>query len=246
MEISVEMRGDRSGESVGIRQSNLAFCWIEAGGRVACGHGVPWRLRGRRQQRYRTNPSPDADRAPGRRGQRPDLSRAGHGVSGADGSWNESPNGYDVLIYDGQTLTPDQIDTLPSTDNFLSAGKSLIVLAPTQDDRQALDDHLGATALDDSPAVAAFKAYSSDQLLQTVDMVEFPVTLNEDAVQTVPPGPVSRSDSSALARPRRTMRLWRRKPVSGGRITRVVIPRPASVRCALRRFTRSVRRGRRR
>ena len=47
--------------------------------------------------------------------------------------------------------------------------------------------------------MAAFKTYSGDQLLQTVDMVEFPVTLNEDAVQTVPPGPVSRSDSSAPA-----------------------------------------------
>src|SRR5208282_1446676 len=62
-----------------------------------------------------------------------------------------------------------------------------------------LDDHLGATALVDSPALAAFITYSGDGLLQTVDMVEFPATLAEDAAQIVPPGPASAAQSDPAA-----------------------------------------------
>ncbi|MGO9449969.1 MAG: hypothetical protein ACLQDV_02815 [Candidatus Binataceae bacterium] len=115
------------------------------------------------------------------------------------GRGTESADGFDVLIYDGESVTAEQIDTLPSTTNFLSAGKILIVLSPTPDDRQALDDHLGATALVDSSALAAFITYSDDGLLQTVDMVEFPATLAEDAAQTVPPGPASAAESDSTA-----------------------------------------------
>lgn len=78
---------------------------------------------------------------------------------------------------------------MPTTDNFLLDGKALILLNPKQDDRQALEDHLGATSLDDdSPALAVFNTYSEDRLLQTTDLVEFPATLEADAFQTDPPG----------------------------------------------------------
>lgn len=118
------------------------------------------------------------------------------------GSGQESAAGYKVLIYDGNSIPPDQIDDLPATINFLSAGKILILLHPTQDDRQALVHQLGATALvDDSPAVAVFNTFSRSGLLEEVDMVEFPETLNEDGMQTIPPGPSGDSQSPDLAVP---------------------------------------------
>jgi hypothetical protein len=128
------------------------------------------------------------------------------------GTGQESATGYDVVIYDGNYTSADQIDNLPTTINFLAAGKILIVLNPTPDDRQALDDHLGATALvDDSPAVAAFNTYSKSGLLREVDMVEFPATLSEDAMQTVPPGPSSDSTSAAAQPDAQTLRQQTRQ-----------------------------------
>lgn len=105
------------------------------------------------------------------------------------GNGTESAADYQILIYDGTAVTPEQIEQFATTNNFLTAGKILIVLAPTQPDRQVIETLVGATALDDSPALALFNAYSSDGSLQTVNMVEFPVALSEDASQTVPPGP---------------------------------------------------------
>lgn len=113
------------------------------------------------------------------------------------GDGTESDAGYDILIYDGNTVPAGGIDTLPATNNFLLDGKILIVLSPTQADRMALEDHLGAAGLvTDSPAVAVFNAYSSDELLQNSYMVEFPETLAEDSIQSVPPGPLSQGNST--------------------------------------------------
>lgn len=122
------------------------------------------------------------------------------------GTGQEFAAGYDVLIYDGSYTAANQIDALPTTINFLAAGKILIVLNPSQDDRQALDDQLGATDLvTDSSAVAVFNTYSKSGLLEEVDMVEFPATLSEDAMQTVPPGPSADwSSGSTLAAPDQT------------------------------------------
>lgn|GEM_PF-2388563 len=105
------------------------------------------------------------------------------------GNGTESAADYQILIYDGTAVTPKQIEQFATTNNFLSAGKILIVLDPTQADRQVIETLVGATALDDSPALALFNAYSNDGSLQTVNMVEFPVALGEDTIQTVPPGP---------------------------------------------------------
>ena len=112
------------------------------------------------------------------------------------GQGSESSIGFDVLIYDGATVTPEQIDRLPTTADFLSAGKILIVLSPTQEDRQALEDHLGAAALVDSPAVAAFNTFSDDHQLLEVDMLDFPETVNELDV-----GPSSASQDASLSSP---------------------------------------------
>jgi hypothetical protein len=106
------------------------------------------------------------------------------------GDGSESSDGYDLLIY-GQSVTADELETFPTTVNFLSSGKVLIVLAPSEDDRQALESLLGATALVDGQAVAVFNAYSPDGNLQTTTMVEFPSTSNEDPIQTDPPGSAS-------------------------------------------------------
>lgn len=95
------------------------------------------------------------------------------------GDGTESATGFDVLIY-GQSVTADQIQTLPATGNFLFTGKILIVLAPGEADRRALETRLGATALIEDQAVAVFDAFSSDGSLQTVSMVEFPQTFDEN------------------------------------------------------------------
>lgn len=114
----------------------------------------------------------------------------GYRIASGDGT--EPARGYDVVIYDGRSLTSEQIGSLPATDSFLSSGKMLIVLDPTREDREALQDHLGATSLiDDSPALAVFNTYSEDRLLQSTDLVEFPATLAADALQTDPPGPAT-------------------------------------------------------
>jgi hypothetical protein len=113
------------------------------------------------------------------------------------GDGTEPADGYDVAIYDGRSLTPEQIASLPSTDGFLRAGKILIVLDPDIDDLQALEGELGAAPLVDTPAVAVFKTYSSDRSLQNATVIEFPTVLEaesapddgaspaSDAVQTI-------------------------------------------------------------
>lgn len=139
-----------------------------------------------------------------------ELASAYH-VTVGDGT--ESDAGFTVLIYDGASVAPDQIESLPATDSFLFAGKIVIVLAPTQEDRQALESILGATALDDSPTLAVFDAFSRDGLLQTVNMVEFPTTQDEDPIQTDPPGPFSDLESNSLPTDDATLRAqtdqWR-------------------------------------
>jgi len=95
------------------------------------------------------------------------------------GTGMEPPAGFDVLIY-GQSLTPEQIETLPSTDSFLNAGKILIVLDPSLEDLGALEGTLGAAALVDTPAQAIFKTFYGDRGLQATTVVEFPKIQNED------------------------------------------------------------------
>ena len=95
------------------------------------------------------------------------------------GTGSESPDGYGLLIYDGESLTPEEIETLPSTDAFLNSGKILIVLNPTLDDFRALEGELGAAALVDVPAVAVFKTFYGTQGLQAATVVEFPTTIDE-------------------------------------------------------------------
>ena len=74
----------------------------------------------------------------------------------------------------GNRLTPEEIETLPSTDAFLDSGKILIVLNPTLDDFRALEGELGAAALVDVPAVAVFKTFYGTQGLQAATVVESP------------------------------------------------------------------------
>jgi hypothetical protein len=62
------------------------------------------------------------------------------------GKGTESSAGFDVLIYDAKSVTPEEIEGLPATVNFLLGGKIVIVLNPTQADRAALEDLTGATA----------------------------------------------------------------------------------------------------
>ena len=116
------------------------------------------------------------------------------------GQGSESSIGFDVLIYDGATVTPEQIGTLPTTVNFLSTGKILIVLAPTQEDREALEGVTGVTALVDAPALTLFDSFTNG-LLQAVSMVEFPTTVSEDSIQTIPPGSASAEEDRANSGP---------------------------------------------
>jgi hypothetical protein len=116
-------------------------------------------------------------------------------VSFGDGT--EPPQDYAVVIYDGNSLTPEEIQSLPSTDGFLRAGKILIVLHPGVDDLQALQGELGAVPLSDTPAAAVFKTYSSEGLLQAANMVEFPTTVTEDP--TPPDGAAGGADPGVLA-----------------------------------------------
>jgi hypothetical protein len=99
-------------------------------------------------------------------------------ISYGDGT--ESPEDYAVAIYDGRSLTPEEIQTLPSTDSFLGAGKILIVLEPDVEDLQALRGELGAVPLVETPAAAVFKTYSEDRLLQNATLIEFPTIQSED------------------------------------------------------------------
>ena len=101
-----------------------------------------------------------------------------YSVAFGDGS--EAPDDYAIAIYDGRSLTPEEIETLPSTDAFLGAGKLLIVLDPSVEDLQALQGELGAVPLVETPAVAVFKTYSADRWLQNATMIEFPTTLTEN------------------------------------------------------------------
>ena len=121
------------------------------------------------------------------------------------GQGSETSIGFDVLIYDGATVTREQIGTLPTTVNFLSTGKILIVLAPSQADREALEAVTGVAALVDSPALALFDSFSKG-LLQAVSMVEFPTAAGEDSMQNAPPGsPASaEGDQTDAAQPDET------------------------------------------
>ena len=120
-----------------------------------------------------------------------DLASAYH-VSSGTGS--ESPAGYDLLIYDGESLTPEQIESLPSTNNFLNASKIVVVLSPSILDLRALETELGAAPLTDTAAVAVFKSFSSGGGLQNSTVVEFPATLSEN-----PSPPADSSAATSLS-----------------------------------------------
>ena len=109
------------------------------------------------------------------------------------GTGTEASTGFDVLIYDGETVTPEQIESFATTNNFLLTGKILVVLNPTQADRQALEEVTGVAALVDSPALAVFNGYSNDALLQTANMVDFPTSSDEDPI----PAPDSEDPAGA-------------------------------------------------
>ncbi len=109
------------------------------------------------------------------------------------GSGSESPDAFGLAIYDGNSLTSEEIATLPSTDSFLNAGKILIILNPSLDDLKALEGELGAAALVDTAAVAIFKTFFGKDGLQVATVVEFPDTIDE------PIAAVEGSESMAAA-----------------------------------------------
>ena len=111
------------------------------------------------------------------------------------GNGSESPEAFGLVIYDGQSLTPEEIASLPSTDSFLNAGKILIVLNPSLDDLKALEGELGAAALVDTPAVAVFKTFLGKDGLQAATVIEFPTTIDEP----IPSGDGSSASLSAVA-----------------------------------------------
>jgi hypothetical protein len=149
-------------------------------------------------------------------------------VSFGDGS--ESPDHYAVAIYDGRSLSPEEIEALPSTDAFLGAGKILIVLEPDVEDLQALQGELGAVPLVETPAAAVFKTYSADHWLQNATLIEFPTTQTEnpsppqtaDGAEAVASGPgsdqrVAVDDATLRSHARQWRELFEREHVDAAR-----------------------------
>ncbi|MGH7905878.1 MAG: hypothetical protein ACREP6_04550, partial [Candidatus Binataceae bacterium] len=95
-----------------------------------------------------------------------------HGAGAAE------PSQYDMIIFDGDHTTPEQIQNNPGVQNFLAAGKAVVILNNTDAHRSiGLKGKLWAHASGSSPAVAFLIPHDTNGTPQQLIEIDFPVTM---------------------------------------------------------------------
>src|SRR5262249_5214229 len=89
------------------------------------------------------------------------------------GKGTEDPRDYDLVIFDGNHMTGQQLHDTPATAGFLTAGKTLIILNNTEEHRSHLKGLLWAHSSGVSPGVA-FVIHPTTDGGQVVSQIDFP------------------------------------------------------------------------
>lgn len=99
-----------------------------------------------------------------------------------------NPEIYDLLIFDGDRVTPDQLRTHSGIRNFLNAGKAVVILDNTEPHRQAALSGIGwAHAEGGSPGVAFMIQRDRNGIAQQLVQLDFP----EHQMMSPPPGGIT-------------------------------------------------------
>jgi len=94
------------------------------------------------------------------------------------GTGSEDPQNYSLILFDGNTTTPQQLNANPGTSNFLNSGKMLVVVNATTAHRElGLKGIVWVRPLGSSPAVTIFKNYDANGVSQGHAAVEFPIVI---------------------------------------------------------------------
>jgi len=94
------------------------------------------------------------------------------------GTGSEDPQNYSLILFDGNTTTPQQLNANPGTSNFINSGKMLVVVNATTAHRElGLQGIVWVRPLGSSLAITIFKNYDATGVSQGHTAVEFPIVI---------------------------------------------------------------------
>jgi hypothetical protein len=93
------------------------------------------------------------------------------------GTGSEDPANFDLIVFGGNRVTRQQLNSNPGLANFFHAGKIVTIVNPTDSDRtDGLHRVFWFHPRIASPALALFGNYDSNGRLQLITGVEYPLT----------------------------------------------------------------------
>ncbi len=116
------------------------------------------------------------------------------------GTGSEDPANFDLIVFDGNRVTPQQLNSNPGLANFFHAGKIVTIVNPTDSDRtDGLHRVFWFHPRIASPALALFGNYDSNGRLQLITGVEYPLTATVGVDVGDPEHPSAASKESRIA-----------------------------------------------